>query len=176
MCQVTAPCIEDAFKMGCNLRTPFLEQIFLKTLTNNCSDGNIVYTKSEQMFNTKEDIMFLRDILTKKRCLILKIIILAIFASIIAVFCFHINKSSGVSTGCVDKKLSYVSVTINHDDSLWSIAKRYKNQYDGSFNDFIAEIKRCNGLESDTIYAGNNIIIPVVIYSERISSASKISK
>ena len=45
---------------------------------------------------------------------------------------------------------------------------KYKNQYDGSFNDFLEEIKRCNGLSSDTIYAGNHIIVPVVIHSEKI--------
>lgn len=69
-----------------------------------------------------------------------------------------------------DKKLSYVCVTINKNDSLWSIAKQYKDRYDGSFSDFITEIKRCNGLKSNTIYAGNKIVIPVVIYHEKISS------
>ena len=114
--------------------------------------------------------MLFRDFFTKKRCLILKLIVVVVIASIIAVFCFHISKSSGVSTCQIDKKLSYVSFTINPDDSLWSIAKKYENQYDGSFNEFIDEIKRCNGLKSDTIYAGNKIVVPVVVYSEKISA------
>ena len=126
--------------------------------------------------------MFIRDILSQKRYLPVKLAIVAVIASFIAVLSFHISRSSGVSTfnGTVtndtdvvgntgsQKKMSYVSVTIQQNDSLWSIAKKYKNQYDGSFNDFLEEIKRCNGLSSDTIYAGNHIIVPVVIHSEKI--------
>lgn len=122
--------------------------------------------------------MFIRDILSQKRYLPVKLAIVAVIASFIAVLSFHISRSSGVSTfnstvtndTDVDsqKKMSYVSVTIQQNDSLWSIAKKYKNQYDGSFNDFLEEIKRCNGLSSDTIYAGNHIIVPVVIHSEKI--------
>ena len=82
---------------------------------------------------------------------------------------FHISKSSGVSTLQTDKKLSYICVTINKNDSLWSIAKKYEDRYEGSFDDFITEIKRCNGLKSNTIYAGRQIVIPVVIYNEKIS-------
>ena len=42
------------------------------------------------------------------------------------------------------------------------------NRFFFIFNDFLEEIKRCNGLSSDTIYAGNHIIVPVVIHSEKI--------
>ena len=107
--------------------------------------------------------MFIRDILSQKRYLPVKLAIVAVIASFIAVLSFHISRSSGVSTfnGTVtndtdvagnagsQKKMSYVSVTIQQNDSLWSIAKKYKNQYDGSFNDFLEEI-------------------PVVIHSEKI--------
>ncbi len=126
--------------------------------------------------------MFIRNILSQKRYLPVKLAIVAVMASFIAILSFHISSLSGVSnfsetdtndTDIVNstdsqKKMSYISVTIQHDDSLWSIAKKYKNQYDGSFNDFLEEIKRCNGLSSDTIYAGNHIIVPVVIHSEKI--------
>ena len=88
--------------------------------------------------------MFIRDILSQKRYLPVKLAIVAVIASFIAVLSFHISRSSGVSTfnstvtNDTDvgsqKKMSYVSVTIQQNDSLWSIAKKYKNQYDGSFN------------------------------------------
>ena len=120
--------------------------------------------------------MFIRDILSQKRYLPVKLAIVAVIASFIAVLSFHISTFNGTVTNDTDiagntgsqKKMSYVSVTIQQNDSLWSIAKKYKNQYDGSFNDFLEEIKRCNGLSSDTIYAGNHIIVPVVIHSEKI--------
>lgn len=123
------------------------------------------------MFNTKEDIMSMKDIFIQKRMLCIKILIVILLSSVFAVFCFHISKSSGVSTLQIDKKLSYICVTINKNDSLWSIAKKYEDRYDGSFDDFITEIKRCNGLKSNTIYAGRQIVIPVVIYNEKISTA-----
>ena len=95
--------------------------------------------------------MFIRDILSQKRYLPVKLAIVAVIASFIAVLSFHISRSSGVSTfnGTVtndtdvagntgsQKKMSYVSVTIQQNDSLWSIAKKYKNQYDKAIAEFL---------------------------------------
>ena len=102
--------------------------------------------------------MFIRDILSQKRYLPVKLAIVAVIASFIAVLSFHISRSSGVSTfnGTVtndtdiagntgsQKKMSYVSVTIQQNDSLWSIAKKYKNQYDVIFIDFSKMPRECH--------------------------------
>ena len=47
---------------------------------------------------TKEEPMFIRDILSQKRYLPVKLAIVAVIASFIAVLSFHISRSSGVST------------------------------------------------------------------------------
>ena len=119
------------------------------------------------MFITKEEPMFIRDILSQKRYLPVKLAIVAVIASFIAVLSFHISRSSGVSTfnGTVtndtdvagnagsQKKMSYVSVTIQQNDSLWSIAKKYKNQYN-SFSlksPLFSFLKRLNIHNFDTV-------------------------
>ena len=54
-----------------------------------------------------------------------------------------------------------VSVMVEEDDSIWSIAKQYYTEECGSMKDYIAEIKKCNSISSDTIYAGYPLLVPV---------------
>ena len=42
-----------------------------------------------------------------------------------------------------------VSVMVEEDDSIWSIAKQYYTEECGSMKDYIAEIKKCNSISSD---------------------------
>ncbi len=52
------------------------------------------------------------------------------------------------------------SVQIKKGDTLWSIAKSYISEEYNDIGDYIDEIKTSNGLTSDTIHAGNYIIVP----------------
>jgi uncharacterized membrane protein YvbJ len=52
------------------------------------------------------------------------------------------------------------SVEIEKGDTLWSIASRYITEEYDDINDYIKELKNSNGLTSDTIHAGNFIIVP----------------
>lgn len=54
-----------------------------------------------------------------------------------------------------------LSVSVERNDSLWSIAKQYYTPECGDFDSYIREIKTSNALESDVIYAGGHLIIPV---------------
>lgn len=60
-------------------------------------------------------------------------------------------------------ELSFRSVYITGDDTLWSIARENYTQEQGSMEEYIAEIKRCNSLSSDRINAGSSLIIPVYL-------------
>lgn len=55
----------------------------------------------------------------------------------------------------------YKSITIDNNDTLWSIAEEYmdKEHYD-SVNDYINEVKNMNSLTSDEIQYGEHLIIP----------------
>lgn len=65
------------------------------------------------------------------------------------------------------------SVKIEKNDSLWSIASEYYTDDFGSIQDMIDEIKQINGLTSDTIKAGNYIVVPYYMEpAEEISLSS----
>ncbi len=53
----------------------------------------------------------------------------------------------------------YLSVEIEQDDTLWDIAKRYNADDTVSTKEYVNEIMYVNGLETDTIYAGQYIIV-----------------
>ncbi len=53
----------------------------------------------------------------------------------------------------------YSSVQIESDDTLWDIAKRYNEDEEISTKEYVEEIMQVNGLETDTIYAGQYIIV-----------------
>ncbi len=51
-------------------------------------------------------------------------------------------------------------VQIEAGDTLWSIANSYYSEECGSMEDYIQEIKKSNGLKSNTIHRGAYLIIP----------------
>lgn len=55
----------------------------------------------------------------------------------------------------------YKSITIDNDDTLWSIAEEYMDEdHYASVNDYINEVKSMNSLTDDKIRYGEHIIIP----------------
>jgi hypothetical protein len=55
----------------------------------------------------------------------------------------------------------YKSITIEKNDTLWSIAEEYtdKDHYD-SVNDYIKEVMQINSMTDDAIHYGDSLIIP----------------
>lgn len=54
----------------------------------------------------------------------------------------------------------YTHIVVGQGDSLWDIAGEYMTkEYDGR-KAYIAELRSINRLDSDTIYAGQMIIVP----------------
>ena len=58
----------------------------------------------------------------------------------------------------VEYEMYYKSIEIEKGDSLWSIAKQYNHE---SLNnhDYVKELKELNGLTSETIHAGQHLLI-----------------
>lgn len=64
------------------------------------------------------------------------------------------------------------SIEIQKGDSLWSIASCYADSHYESLTEYVSEVKELNSLSSDSIQAGNHIIVPY--YStEFISTQAK---
>ena len=87
---------------------------------------------------------------------------------ILAVICvlslmiYHIANACSVKGQTVSgRELSFKSVSVTTKDTLWSIAKENYTEEYGSIQNYIKEIKRCNSLTSDDIYAGSFLLVPV---------------
>lgn len=96
--------------------------------------------------------------------LICKLAALVLF--MVALFLFVLfalperTASAGDSTGGT---YTIASVQIEEGDSLWSLATQYYTEEYSSVANYINEIKRMNGLSTDTLYAGSYILIPQYI-------------
>lgn len=64
----------------------------------------------------------------------------------------------------LDNKLdkTYLTLRIERNDTLWSIAQRNMNKEYYKITDYINEIKLINNISNDTILTGDYIIIPVI--------------
>lgn len=83
-------------------------------------------------------------------------VILVVIAVMAAVIFFREQTASASTT----KHKYYTSITIEADDSLWSIAERYAAPESGSYNSFIEEVKQINDLKGDSINYGEALVIP----------------
>lgn len=96
-----------------------------------------------------------------------------IFVFIIAALLFVIiyqnqTSSSHAQAAFDESKISYLSVPIVAEDTLSEIAKEYYTDEFGSLENYMNEIKEYNSMTTDTIYAGNHLIIPVYNRTEDI--------
>ena len=65
----------------------------------------------------------------------------------------------------VDKDIQYTSICIEKGDTLWSIAEEYITDEYETVPQYIKEIKKINGLTSDSIQSGMNLIVEVDTYN-----------
>ena len=88
---------------------------------------------------------------------VIKISVVILFLIVVFGIFKEVKASSGDSA---DRKFICQSVKIEKKDTLWSIAEDYySNEYD-DIADYVEAIKEANNLKSDTIHAGNYIIVP----------------
>jgi LysM repeat protein len=90
-----------------------------------------------------------------------------VLIAVIALACF----SGSILTYAKEKETPadtyykyYTSISVEAGDSLWEIASRYAVPEIVTVSDYIKEIKKINGLEGDTIRAGEHLTI--VYYSQ----------
>lgn len=79
--------------------------------------------------------------------------VLAVFA--LALLLSIVGISGSVATSEAPRTLEYV--TVNHGDSLWSLADQYS---EGDPRDWIAEVVTLNALDSSTLIPGQQIALP----------------
>lgn len=100
-----------------------------------------------------------------------------LFPVLLAIVCiglfwqtFHLAQHTVIKAKTpVTREISFQSVYITNQDTLWSIASEYYSKdcgYD-SLEEYIEEIKQCNSLESEAIYAGASLIVPIYVSVEQ---------
>ena len=59
-----------------------------------------------------------------------------------------------------------LSVMVEENDTIWTIANEFYTEECGSMKDYVSEIKTYNSLDDDIIYAGYPLIIPIWVSEE----------
>jgi len=90
----------------------------------------------------------------KKKNMMMYIIIFIILLS--GAVSFHVTADETMP----QKQKVVKSVYIEDGDCIWNIAREYFQVENRNIESYVKEIKKCNNLSSDTIYAGQNLIIP----------------
>ncbi len=90
-----------------------------------------------------------------------KMVVLVLFmVALFLIVLFVLPERTAAAGNTTGGTYTITSVQITEGDSLWSLASEYYTEEFSSVSDYIAEIKRMNGLSSDVLYAGNYILIP----------------
>lgn len=69
-------------------------------------------------------------------------------------------QSFSVANAETRRELKCVSVCVESDDTLWSLAEEYYSDEYNSIDNLIREIKSINNMGSNQVNVGNYIIIP----------------
>jgi cell division protein YceG involved in septum cleavage len=97
-----------------------------------------------------------------KNKILLRAVLLAVvcilFTSVILLSLFKTAKAT--SDNNVIRSFHCTSIQIEKNDSLWSIANRYFTDEYTDIDNYITLIKDANNLKTDTIHAGNYLVIP----------------
>lgn len=108
------------------------------------------------LFNVRELILSLRQAIKKNT----KIIGTGLILFCMLFLFIGILTTNSVEAKVEPKTKQVVSIQIQKGDTLWSIANEYISDEYESLNEYIDEIKMCNGLVSDTIHEGAYLIVP----------------
>ena len=97
-----------------------------------------------------------KQVAKQKKILALTITCILIVGVIVCgtIFTFAKNPASDVT-----KQRFYTSIVIEGGDSLWSIAEEYRSDAYTSTREYIEDLKQLNGLTSETIHAGQHLIV-----------------
>lgn len=128
---------------------------------NKCSD--ILYTNSCSVFENllKERVTIMKyDAVRKVFKMRAVLFSLMLCTALLGISLFSLHPLLAAADSNVKAVKVVNSVMIEEGDSLWSIAERYYTKDFKSMKNYIKEIKMTNHLSSDTIHAGNYLIVP----------------
>lgn len=81
-------------------------------------------------------------------------------ALFVAVLMFGADKKEKMADASTYNVKYFKCITIDSDDTLWSIAEENMSEEYSSINDYIDEVKSINNLIGDKIYSGATLVVP----------------
>lgn len=82
--------------------------------------------------------------------------------SLVLIICiiFGVNNKKQNPEAATTNEKYYTCITIEEDDTLWTIAEEYCTEEYDSYQEYIDEVKFINDLTDDTLYYGGKLVIP----------------
>ena len=119
------------------------------------------YTAVCENYDRLDDLRRKRRMARRRRAAKRRELLLALIASAVIMIFVMVKTSTVSATPAVaeQKARYYTSITVDKNDTLWDIAGRYYNASVENRRDYIANIKKVNGLSGDTIRNGNKLVI-----------------
>lgn len=131
-------------------------------MNGNVMDNKVMYSKimNNKIMNNKIMNHLNKDnkisfLMKKDQVAIL--IALLLFALILT---FGLISNTVFASSSVERSKLITCVKIEKGDTLWNIALEYRTNEYKNLRDYIDEIKRCNGIDTDMIHEGQYLIIP----------------
>lgn len=131
-------------------------------MNGNVMDNKVMYSKimNNKIMNHKIMNHLNKDnkisfLMKKDQVAIL--IALLLFALILT---FGLISNTVFASSSVERSKLITCVKIEKGDTLWNIALEYRTNEYKNLRDYIDEIKRCNGIDTDMIHEGQYLIIP----------------
>lgn len=110
-----------------------------------------------------------------ERSSLFKILIFAFILIVIVFVSFYFNSRNASAEISTNRNKQVVSIQIESGDTLWGIAKEYITEEYNDINQYIEEIKSCNGLFEDTIHEGNHLIVPYYTDNDNMNNSDIVS-
>lgn len=90
------------------------------------------------------------------------------FVCVIVFICFAAISGVSASGNVKEVNKQYRSVLVSEGDTLWDIADEHndKSLSDMTNKEYIKEIESINKISSDSITAGNYVIVPIFVAAE----------
>lgn len=69
---------------------------------------------------------------------------------------------SFVAKAQLNNEDAYITVTIEEGQTLWKIAETFAGEHNLTENEFVSWVEKENGIVGETIFPGDELVIPVV--------------
>ena len=130
-------------------------------IKNKCSEQGFGFTRREEM--TEREMRCYRNKMRRERELRRRIVVTVLTLLIVLGFALSYNVLITQATSEIED-ISYkyfTSIEVSSGDTLWTIAEEYSDaEYYDSLDEYIEEVKNMNHMSSDTLLAGQFLIVP----------------